>query len=457
MGLRLTMYQVLHKLLWGALRLLIYVKRFVVWSFGWGLKITSSLATAYRQTIGFRLYKVWFVLGKRWQPLRLALSGRFIDAVGTRGVLQGLLFALIVFITLPHSQLYTRTSATVAGQDTLLYALMGPGATDVEIEDIQSEDTMSLAVGNTWRDGVVSVNIFGNTGPEQYIGPQEISGIATGGSALTKPTIISGQPTTLLPAVERTEVVNYVVQPGDVIGAIAARYGVSINTILWANNLTERSYIRPGDVLKILPVSGLTHVVKKGDTVGKIAALYRTENEVIIDANNLSEDGRDLIVGEELIVPDGVRPQPVQTATVRRNPSFNAVAAPAPSINAPAGSNYIWPAGVKYISQYFGVKHTGIDIAGPVGTPLYAAAAGTVIKSQCGYNGGYGCHVIVDHGGGVNTLYGHASQLLVAVGEEVTQGQTIALMGSTGRSTGPHVHFEVRINKKFQNPLQYVR
>jgi len=80
-----------------------------------------------------------------------------------------------------------------------------------------------------------------------------------------------------------------------------------------------------------------------------------------------------------------------------------------------------------------------------------------VIKSQCGWNGGYGCYIILDHGGGVHTLYGHASLLYVSIGESVTQGQTIALMGSTGRSTGPHVHFEVRRGGVRENPLQYVK
>jgi murein DD-endopeptidase MepM/ murein hydrolase activator NlpD len=296
-------------------------------------------------------------------------------------------------------------------------------------------------------------------GAESTLGVQEISGISTGGSAVTKPTIIVSGPGTYQPGViDRSDITTYTVQPGDVIGAIASRFGISVNTILWANDLTARSYIRPGDVLKILPHTGLTHVVKRGDTVKNIANKYQVSTETLIAANHLEADGRDIVVGEELFVPDGIKPVPAYVApVVVRNTTFRDIAAPVPSVTAPAGSNYVWPSEVRYISQYFGLHHTGIDIAGPIGKQIYAAAVGTVIKSQCGYNGGYGCHVIIDHGNGIHTLYAHAAQLLVSVGEEVTQGQVIALMGSTGHSTGPHVHFEVRVNGKFQNPLRYVR
>lgn len=98
-----------------------------------------------------------------------------------------------------------------------------------------------------------------------------------------------------------------------------------------------------------------------------------------------------------------------------------------------------------------------MDIAGPIGTAIYAAKGGTVVKAQPGWNGGYGTYIILDHGDGLQTLYGHNSQLFVAVGEVVSQGQTIAAMGSTGRSTGPHLHFEVRVNGSRLNPLKYIR
>jgi len=150
-------------------------------------------------------------------------------------------------------------------------------------------------------------------------------------------------------------------------------------------------------------------------------------------------------------------PTPVYVAPVRKYTQLSNIAAPPPSVAAPAGSGYLWPAGVRYISQYFGWRHTGLDIAGKIGTGLYASRAGTVTRSQCGWNGGYGCYIIIDHGNGITTLYGHASRLYVSVGEYVSQGQTFAAMGSTGRSTGSHLHFEVRVNGARQNPLRYIR
>jgi murein DD-endopeptidase MepM/ murein hydrolase activator NlpD len=124
---------------------------------------------------------------------------------------------------------------------------------------------------------------------------------------------------------------------------------------------------------------------------------------------------------------------------------------------APSAAGLIWPVNGPVTSGFglrWGRMHEGIDIAAPMGTPIWAAAAGTVIHS--GWLGGYGYLVVVDHGNGLSTAYGHASALLVAVGQEVSQGETIALVGSTGHSTGPHLHFEVRVNGVAVDPLLYL-
>ncbi|OGF47038.1 MAG: hypothetical protein A2231_07205 [Candidatus Firestonebacteria bacterium RIFOXYA2_FULL_40_8] len=283
---------------------------------------------------------------------------------------------------------------------------------------------------------------------------QDISSISLGGTAVSKPTIIPGATLPSTSGTGRSSVVEYIVQPGDTIGQISEQFNISLLTVLWANNLTTNSYIRPGDKLKILPVSGLLHVVKKGETISKIATTYKAEVDKIIEYNRLKEGGTDIVVGEELLIPDGTKPQSV--STVRKVSQFNNVSAP-PSITAPVGSTYLWPSSVRYISQYYGWRHTGLDIAGPIGTPLYATKSGRVIRSQCGWNGGYGCYIIIDHGNGVQSLYGHASRLFVGVGDDVVQGKTIAAMGSTGRSTGSHLHFEIRINGVRVNPLKYIR
>jgi len=384
-----------------------------------------------------------------------------IELIGKRSTLQIALFIVSVAVMIPHSKLYTRDSKAIAGRGTLLYALVGPGNEDFEIEEMIADVTvLDQKETPAWKEGSVSAISPSTVGVEVKKETQEISTISAGGTALTKPTILPG---TVLPsseeasAVGRTEIVTHIVQSGEIIGKIAAQYGISIETILWANNLSVRSYIRPGDQLKILPANGVVHKVKSGETVSQIARVYGANQDDIVKFNKLKKDGSDIVVGEELIIPGGKKEKPKILYTSTASSKFRNVAAPPPSISAPAGSGYLWPTTVRRITQYFGWRHTGIDIAGPVGTPIYASLAGEVIKSGCGWNGGYGCYIIIDHGGGVRTLYGHNSQLYVSAGDSVSQGDTIAAMGSTGRSTGSHVHFEVIVSGGKQNPLRYVR
>ena len=123
--------------------------------------------------------------------------------------------------------------------------------------------------------------------------------------------------------------------------------------------------------------------------------------------------------------------------------------------NVVAGDGFVWPAGVRRISQYYSWRHTGLDIAGPTGTNIYAMDSGVVTFS--GVSNGYGYNILVDHGNGMKTRYAHASKLYVEKGETVTKGQVIMAMGSTGWSTGPHLHFEVIVNGAKKNPLSYIK
>lgn len=438
------------------LRSLIYIKRGIVYLFKQFLLIFSKGHAFYRQTLGFYIYKAFFIFKNRvLKKINITHNAHFIDFLGQRWALQVMTFLFLLLIMVPQSKLFSKDTERIAGRDTVLYKLIGPGYQDFQI-DTEEIDIQQLAQKDTrsWREGVAISDSF-NSSDQAGLGTQEISGTIAGGSALSKPIILPGSTVPSALGGTRTEIVYHVVQSGEVVGGIAQQYGLSVATVLWANNLTARSYIRPGDKLAILPVEGVVHTVKKGDTVSSIAKLYSAETKDIVKFNKLQEGGEDIIVGETLLVPNGKKPQPVYTYS--SGSTFNSLAAPLPSISAPAGSRYVWPAGVKRITQYYGWRHTGLDIAGPIGTPLYAARAGKVIRSQCGWNGGYGCYVILDHGGGVQTLYGHASKLFVDVGEEVAQGQNIAAMGSTGRSTGSHIHFEVRVKGVRVNPLQYIR
>jgi LysM repeat protein len=454
-----------YKALLLALRSLMAVKRAGVWLFGKVWLWLTVIDRAYRNTIGFRIYKAFFSIKRgllHWLPTR---AGGMAEFFGRRGTLQCIIFTIALVLMIPHSRLYGRDAYAIPGRQTLLYSLVGPGDQDFQTEEVIVDITNAVVLKPntpTWREGAVSQGTGASSGQTAPGEPQELSSISAGGSALTKPTILPGNTIgSQVAGAARKEIVLYEVQPGDVIGAIAGRFGLDISTILWANNLTIRSYIRPGDKLAILPMDGVVHTVKKNDTVQKIAKLYSAKADEIISFNKLQADGSDLVVAENLIIPGGRKtvaavPQP---AAARRFTVLSQIAAPPGSALAPGSTGYLWPAEVRRITQYYSWRHTGVDIAGPFGKAIYAARSGTVIRSQCGWNGGYGCHVIIDHGGGVQTLYAHAQQgrLFVNVGDFVEQGQTVAGMGSTGHSTGPHVHFEVRVNGRRVNPLQYVR
>jgi murein DD-endopeptidase MepM/ murein hydrolase activator NlpD len=373
--------------------------------------------------------KVWIVVTSAW-TLRIA-------------VLVG-----IVSLLVPQTNLFADVRKPLP-QESLLYRLVGPGE-EYFVEEAITEDGFFQGDTQAWSAGAVRQEVV-DQDTTGTIEPTDITSLAVGGTALTKPNIIPGAEL----GEGRTETINYVVQSGDVVGTIAQGFGISVSTILWENDLSFRSYIRPGDTLRILPVTGLRYEIKKGDTLTKIVKKYDVDSVAeVIDYNKLA-DASDLTVGQALILPGGSEPRAVYVP--RTTGRLTSIAAPVPSIDVPAGTLYAWPTTVTKITQYYGWRHTGLDIAGPVGTPLIASRAGTVTRSKCGWSGGFGCHVILDHGDGVQTVYAHASRIYVDVGEAVDQGQTIAAMGSTGRSTGSHIHFEVRDNGWRQNPLKYVR
>ncbi len=275
------------------------------------------------------------------------------------------------------------------------------------------------------------------------------------------------------PIPSRNEVESYVIAEGDTLGGIADRFGLNLSSILWANNLTFHYTIHPGLVLKIPPVDGVLYTVKKGDTLAKIAKTYQADMEEIIAFNKLSPD-RALSVGVEILLPGGEppaiqmpvrRPAPIGNLFTERERTSDgrAIITEPPSEGMPVASrgsafgkgNWVWPTDWRIITQYFSWRHTGVDIDGDFTTHSYAAAEGVVIYS--GWRTGYGMTVEVDHGNGMITRYAHHSKLYVHVGDVVKAGDLLAQTGSTGHSTGTHLHFEVIKNGKFQNPLGYIR
>lgn len=266
----------------------------------------------------------------------------------------------------------------------------------------------------------------------------------------------------------RNKVEDYTVASGDTLSGIAQKFGINMTTLLWANNLTVRSYIKPGDDLKILPVDGLTHKITRGDSLSRIAKKYNSNVDSIVLQNNLV-DAQDIRIGQELIIPGGEKPAPVRTVKSRYTPTTKSTSvikstssgysAAKPTIaKAPAqNTRFVWPTAWRVITQYYSWRHTALDIDGHYHTPIYASEAGTVIVAQGGWNGGYGLYIIIDHGGGLTSLYAHASKIFVKKGDRVERGEVIAMVGTTGRSTGTHLHYEVRENGRRVNPLRYTK
>ncbi len=245
----------------------------------------------------------------------------------------------------------------------------------------------------------------------------------------------------------RREMMIYEVAGGDTISSIAQKFDISLETILWENKLTSRSTLQIGQQLRILPITGVAHTVRTNDTISSIAKRYASTIDKIEDFNQLYTD--QLVVGRTLVVPDGkiAAPRP----TIATIPSLGVPK----NVIARQGKGMAWPSSGRRISQYFSWRHPGLDIATGMGAPVSAALAGKVIFS--GWQRGYGLAVMVDHGQGLVTRYAHNSRNLVNVGEEIVKGQVIALEGSTGNSTGPHVHFEVIVNRVRVNPLQFFK
>ncbi len=249
-----------------------------------------------------------------------------------------------------------------------------------------------------------------------------------------------------------TQISVYTVRPGDTISSVAKMFNVSVNTILWANDLTGKSVLREGQTLAILPVTGITYIVKKGDTIQGIAKKYSADVEDILNYNDITL-ASPLAVGDKLLLPDAEIATPVKAPAAK--PKGALTVGKEPLIEGSGGPSYkgyfACPVPGSRLSQ--GLHgHNGVDLAASRGTPIHAAAAGTVIinRANGAWNGGYGSFIVILHGNGTQTLYSHMSKGTVAAGEKVSQNQIVGYIGMTGLTTGPHVHFEVR---GAQNPF----
>ncbi len=249
-------------------------------------------------------------------------------------------------------------------------------------------------------------------------------------------------PSTLPPdkiEVNSGQISVYVVHAGDTVSDIAKMYDVSVNTILWANDLAKGSPLKAGQNLVILPMTGVLHTVTKGDTLQSIAKKYNADASDIALFNDI-KPSETLALGSTVVVPDGEKSFSTRPSSTGKPTSRLISGSGGPDL----GDYYQRPFATGHKTQ--GLHgYNGVDYGMPVGTELYAAAGGTVIISKnSGYNGGYGNYVVIQHPNNTQTVYGHMTKTIVAVGQTVTRGQIIGYSGNTGNSTGPHLHFEVR-------------
>ncbi len=251
------------------------------------------------------------------------------------------------------------------------------------------------------------------------------------------------------------EVTYHTVKDGETLESIAGQYGLKKETLMWENNLKEKATLNEGDKLRILPVDGIRHKVAKGETIESIGKKYGLEGaavQAIVDFpfnDFVNDETFELAVGQYLMVPGGEKKTvAAPTATYARvlTPDAGTVS---------ATGDFIWPA-AGMITQGYSFYHKAIDIANGGGGPILAADSGIVTASGWD-SSGYGNRVIVDHGNGSRTLYAHLRVLNVTEGQSVNRGDMLGEMGSTGRSTGTHLHFEIRQDSVLLNPMNYLR
>jgi murein DD-endopeptidase MepM/ murein hydrolase activator NlpD len=251
---------------------------------------------------------------------------------------------------------------------------------------------------------------------------------------------------------ENHTITNYKVQSGDTVSGIAQKYGISINTILWANDLRRDSTLKAGQSLTILPISGVKHEVKSGDTLQGIALKYSGDAKEILAYNDLASDK--LKIGDIVVVPDGelaaTKAQSASNAVAKATTKVASAATGVKLAQAETSSSAYYTRPILAGTRTQGIHGSnGVDLADSCGTPIYAAAGGevTLSKSGGGWNGGYGNYVVISHANGSQTLYAHMQGVSVLEGAQVAKGQAIGSIGNTGKvhgTTGCHLHFEIR-------------
>ena len=402
------------------------------------------------RAFGLPIYHIFKAFSLKAKRADLYIKGQFGKNFSRNVIIYGGLTVLLFFVTASNIKARELRPEEV-GQNSLLYEILANKSDfelliqeQADLEQDEAENTDNAPDRALTQIGVESMIEPTGQVPEEYL---EMI-ITSVGDALKRPDITATDITPKL----RDSIITYVVQEGDTISEIAENFNLSTNTILWENNIGPRNFIKPGQELVILPVTGATHTIKRGDTLNAIASRYKAKPGDILEVNKLA-DASELKIGSKVVIPDGIPPAPVIPI------SYSSGLADIRSIFKPAkpiAGKLNWPTTAKRITQYFkGWRHSGLDIGAKRNQPIYAADDGVVATSRWN-KGGYGYYIIIDHGNGFHTLYAHNNENYVKKGARVKKGEIIAAIGSTGRSTGPHLHFEVRVSGNRVNPLDYL-
>lgn len=435
------------------IRALVALKALVLRVGGFFSRLLAPFSRFLLRAIILPIYGVVFGIQRRLGQFYRPAKNRLMFLVTNRYVVHATVISVAVVAGVVNLQLTeVRAAAGTFGQQSLLYRIVTEE--DVEIIEERAQPT-DIAVGTVApsSNGILTPSVG------TAIAPSTGTAMALGGGSLTlaAPNTDRSLADSVVP---RTSTITYTVAEGDTLSTIAQQFGLSLNTVLWANSLTGRSLIKPGMNLAILPVDGVEHTVKSGDTLSTIAKKYNVESDAILAYNNI--DGASLGVGQELLVPGGtVQAAPPVTRTVAVRDIFT----PAPSgaggtTTLDPGARMVWPTDLRYIVRKLSWFHTGWDIDcnghadGTSTNDNYAAMDGVVQYS--GAKSGYGLTVEINHGNGLVTRYGHFHTLYVSAGDSVSAGTPLGRCGSTGNSTGTHLHFEVIVNGSFQNPGGYL-
>lgn len=316
------------------------------------------------------------------------------------------------------------------------YAKTGPNTVSLpKIGD--NSQTIALLQANVSSVSILeNENSKDNNADANFLSDNNIVS-GTSLSPATGPMGVSGEKDTIDSSYDQVSV--YVIRKGDSISQIASMFGVSTSTILWANDMKKDDKLAEGETLIILPVSGVMHTILKDQTLAGIAKKYNVDALDIASFNDIALNS-ELTLGDELIIPNAemIDIDVPKLKTNKNNPVNNLKT----TLKTLVGY-FINPVpGYKRLSQKLH-GNNGVDLAAPTGTKILASASGTVLLARNGYNGGYGNMVIIKHPNGTQTLYAHQSKIVTNTGDQVSQGEVIGYVGSTGRSTGPHLHYEI--------------